>query len=78
MGLSLARIAALVPVGVGFIVLRPDPPTRVFIDIVGLVLTMVVLMPEGGWWFVAAVAAQFLLDRRSAVADAATRQERSN
>ncbi len=67
-GLSVAWIAGLLLVGLSFVVLRPDPPTRVFIDIIGLVLTLVVLMPEGGWWFVPAVTAQFFLDRRRAVA----------
>lgn len=73
-GLSLAWIGALLVVAIGLMILRPDPPTRVFIDTIGLVLTLVVLMPEGGWWFVPAVAAQFLIDRRRAAATAPSRR----
>lgn len=48
-------------------VARPAPPTLVFVDLVLLVLTLVVLAPEGGWWFVPAVVAQTLIDRRAAI-----------
>jgi hypothetical protein len=47
-------------------VARPRPSTLVFVDLVLLALTLVVLAPEGGWWFVPAVAAQTPLDRRAA------------
>ena len=51
-------------------VARPRPSTLVFVDLVLLALTIVVLAPEGGWWFVPAVVAQTLLDRRAAARSA--------
>jgi hypothetical protein len=47
---------------------RPAPSTPVFLRRAGLVLALVILAPEGGWWFVPAVVAQLLLDRRAALA----------
>ena len=65
--------------GVGALLLIPrvvdlDRRNRVFIDFVAIVMTLVVLAPEGGWWFVPAVVAQLLLDGRTArrAADAAS------
>jgi hypothetical protein len=67
-GMTIAWLAAIAVVIVARAVVRPAPSTRVFLDLVGLVLTLVILAPEGGWWFVPAVVAQLLLDRRAALA----------
>jgi hypothetical protein len=72
-GFSVAGIAGIwlvviASVTVARALARPQPSTRVFLDLVGLVLTLVILAPEGGWWFVPAVVAQLLLDRRAALA----------
>jgi hypothetical protein len=67
-GMALAWVAAIAVFLIARAILRPDPRTRVFIDIVGLVMTLLVFAPEGGWWFVPAVAAQLLIDKRAAAA----------
>ena len=66
-GLALIWLAAIAAVTIGRTALRPEPATRVFVDVILLVLTLVILAPEGGWWFVPAVVAQLLLDRRAAL-----------
>lgn len=65
-GLSLAWLVAIAVVALVRAMVRPLPATLVFVDLVLLGLTLVVLFPLGGWWFVPAVAAQTLLDRRAA------------
>lgn len=71
-GLAMAWIVGLAAVAIERAILRPDPPMRVFTDLVGLVLTLVVLAPLGGWWFAPAVATQLFIDYR-ANADLASR-----
>jgi hypothetical protein len=66
-GLALAWLGAIAVVTVARAAVRLEPPARVLVDIVGLALTLVMLAPEGGWWFVPAVVAQLLLDRRAAL-----------
>ena len=66
-GMALAWLGAVAIVALIRVVARPQPSTRVVIDIVLLVMTATVLFPEGGWWFVPAVLAQTLLDRRVAM-----------
>lgn len=66
-GMALVWLAAITAVTLVRAVARPEPSTRVFLDLVGLVMTLVVLAPEGGWWFVPAVVAQLLLDRRASL-----------
>jgi hypothetical protein len=74
-GMAAVWLGGVAAVAVARAVARPRPSTLVFIDLVLLALALVVLAPEGGWWFVPAVAAQTLLDRRAAarVADNPTR-----
>lgn len=67
-GMSLIWLTAIAVVTGARALLRPEPRTRTFVDIVGLVLTLVVLAPEGGWWFAPAVVAQLILDRRASLA----------
>jgi hypothetical protein len=69
LGFVLAWLAAITAVTVARWLAGPAPSMRVFIDIVFLVLTLVVLAPEGGLWFVPAVVAQLMLDRRTASTD---------
>jgi hypothetical protein len=66
LGMASAWLAAIAVLVLAPTLLRVDPRMRVFIDVVGLVLTVVVVAPEGGWWFVPAVAAQLVLDVRAA------------
>jgi hypothetical protein len=66
-GMALIWLAAIAIVTLVRAVVQPEPSTRVFLDLVGLVMTLVILAPEGGWWFVPAVVAQLLLDRRTAL-----------
>lgn len=61
-GIALAWLTGLAAVAVGRAVLHASPQTLLLGDLVGLVLTLVVLAPEGGWWFVPAVAAQSYFD----------------
>jgi hypothetical protein len=67
-GMALIWLGATIAVTVGRAAVRPKPPTRLFLDLVGLAMTLIVLAPEGGWWFVPAVVAQTLLDRRASLA----------
>ena len=71
-GLASLWLAVIVLVTIGRAVAQPEPSTRVFLDIVALAMTLVILAPEGGWWFVPAVLAQLLLDRRAAVTTSRT------
>ncbi len=66
-GMSALWLGGVAAVAVARAVARPQPPTLVFVDLVLLALTLVVLAPEGGWWFVPAVVAQTVVDRRSAL-----------
>jgi hypothetical protein len=65
-GMAAVWLGGVAAVAAARAVARPRPPTLVSIDLVLLALTLVVLAPEGGWWFVPAVAAQTILDRRAA------------
>jgi hypothetical protein len=67
LGLALIWLAAIAIVAVARAVARPAPSMRVFLDVVALVSTLVVFAPEGGWWFVPAVVAQLLVDRRASL-----------
>jgi hypothetical protein len=67
-GMALAWLGAVAIVTVGRAVTRPEPSTRVAIDVVLLAMTALVLAVEGGWWFVPAILAQLALDRRAASA----------
>ena len=69
-GMAALWLGGLAAVAVARAVARPRPSTLVFVDLVLLALTIVVLAPEGGWWFVPAVVAQTLLDRRAAARSA--------
>jgi hypothetical protein len=71
-GMALIWLAVIALVALGRAIARPKPPTRVFLDLIGLAMTLVVLAPEGGWWFVPAVVAQLLLDRRVSLEKAQT------
>lgn len=67
-GLALAWLVTFAVVVAALLIARPDPPTRVALDLIGLGLTLVVLMPLGGWWFVPAVVVQLLIDKGRASA----------
>lgn len=67
-GLALAWVVTIAVVVAALMIARPDPPTRVALDLIGLGLTLVVLMPLGGWWFVPAVVVQLLIDKGRASA----------
>jgi hypothetical protein len=66
-GMALVWLGAVAIVAVIRVVGRPQPSTRVFVDIVLLAMTATVLSPEGGWWFIPAIVAQTLLDRPAAM-----------
>lgn len=63
--IALAWLAAFGLAGIARAAIYPTRQTNVFVDIVGLVLTLL-LVPEGGLWFVPAVVAQTCLDRKVA------------
>jgi hypothetical protein len=65
-GLAALWLGAIAVVTLVRAVARPKPEQRIVVDVVLLVLTALVLFPLGGWWFVPAVVAQTLLDRRTA------------
>jgi hypothetical protein len=65
-GLGATWLVVVATVAIARAAARPQPSPRVFLDVVGLVMTILVLAPEGGWWFVPAVASQLVLDRRAA------------
>jgi hypothetical protein len=64
-GLVLAWLAGVTVVTIARAVSHLTPPNRVFVDFVLLAMTATVLLPVGGWWFVPAIVAQTVLDRRA-------------